>query len=66
MSKVCIFKFLKLQIVQNPSILSKDVFEKIFTMRGAHKLSKIWLLKFHILEVSVLSKSLILSKEVFD
>ena len=66
MSKVCIFKFLKLQSVQNSSILSKHVFEQIFTMRGAHKLSKIWLIKFQILEVSVLSKSLILSKEVFD
>ena len=31
-------------------------------MRGAHKLSKIWLLKFQILEVSVLSKSLIFVK----
>ena len=62
MSKVCIFKFLKLQSVQNPSLLSKDVFEYILTMREAHKLSKIWFLKFKILEVSVLSKSLIFVK----
>ena len=27
MSKGCIFKFLKMQSVQNPSLLSKDVFE---------------------------------------
>ena len=31
-------------------------------MQGAHKLSKIWLLKFQIWEVSVLSKSLIFVK----
>ena len=62
MSKVCIFKFLKVQSVQNASLLSKDVFEQIFTMREAHNLRKIWLFKFQVLEVSMLSKSLIFVK----
>ena len=45
MSKVCLFKFLKLQSFQNPSFLSKDVFEYISTKREAHKMSKVCLFK---------------------
>eukprot|EP00493_Phyllostaurus_siculus_P023220 UN23555 len=45
MSKVCFFKFLKLQSFQNPSFLSKDVFEYISTKQEAHKMSKVCLFK---------------------
>ena len=64
MSKVCFFKFLQLQSVQNPLFLSKDVFEYIFTKREAHKMSKVCLFKF--LKLQSFQNPSFLSKEVFE
>ena len=64
MSKVCLFKFLQLQSVQNPLLLSKDVFEYIFTKREAHKMSKVCLFKF--LKLQSFQNPSFLSKDVFE
>ena len=49
------FAFFKLQSFQKPPLLSKDVFEHIFTKRAAYKISKIWL--FPVFQASELSKA---------